>query len=397
MSQRRLPSHLAPVFAVVFIDLLGFGIVIPILPYYAKTFGADGWDLGILMASFSFFQFLFGPIWGHLSDRFGRKRILLLTVIGTSIGYALVGIANSLTALLLSRSISGIFSANLSAAQAMVSESTQGEARARALGLVGAALGMGFLLGPPLGGALSHWGYSAPLYFAAALALINALFIWKKVQGFGPKENAQKRVGFLHSLRIVSAAPTSLLAIGLYFFFTLALTQMEVSFALSLEKRFGIDALGTGLLMTAMGITMAIMQMRGVRWARARWNQSLCIAAGLGFFGVGLAFMGVAPALTWVGVGILLAAVGQSLLQPNLSAAASDQLPPENHGLAYGAYQSAGSLARIVGPLTAGSTLAHASTETPFFTGTLILGTLLILWFVPSQKWSPNRLFSLKS
>ena len=145
-------SSLLIVFLIVFIDLVGFGIVIPILPYYAKEFGASGWELGWLMTSYSLMQFLFSPFWGRISDRYGRRPILLMSILGTSIFMAVLGFADSLMWLFIGRTLAGFFGANISTAYAYVSDITTEENRAKGMGLVGAAFGLGFIFGPAIGG-----------------------------------------------------------------------------------------------------------------------------------------------------------------------------------------------------------------------------------------------------
>src|SRR3989344_4688486 len=169
-------NPLIAIFFVVFIDLVGFGIVIPILPYYAKSFGAQATTLGWLMMCYSGMQFLFSPFWGSLSDRIGRRPVILTCLVGISASMALLGFAKSLVWLFSARLLAGFFGANISTAAAYIADVTKPENRARGMGMIGAAFGLGFLFGPALGGILSRWGYGTGGYVAAGLALLNFLF-----------------------------------------------------------------------------------------------------------------------------------------------------------------------------------------------------------------------------
>src|SRR5262245_16201796 len=169
-------SPLLIIFLVVFVDLVGFGIVIPILPYYAKSFGASATTLGILMMCYSGMQFLFSPFWGRLSDRIGRRPVILTSILGIGLSMVVLGFARSLAWLFAGRLMAGFFGANISAASAYIADVTPPEKRAKGMGLIGAAFGLGFLFGPALGGVLSRWGYGTAALVAAAISLFNFLF-----------------------------------------------------------------------------------------------------------------------------------------------------------------------------------------------------------------------------
>ena len=166
-------SPLVIIFFTVFIDLLGFGIIIPLLPFYAEHYGASAFVVGLLSTSFSAAQFLFAPLWGRLSDRIGRRPVILIGLLGSALSYALFAIATSLPLLFVARTLAGIAGANIPTAQAFIADVTTPEKRARGMGLIGAAFGLGFIFGPAIGGFLSHWGYAAPAWFAAALSFAN--------------------------------------------------------------------------------------------------------------------------------------------------------------------------------------------------------------------------------
>jgi len=170
MNNKKLVS----VILVVFIDLLGFSLILPLLPYYAATFGANGFVTGLLVASYAAMQFVGAPLLGRMSDRYGRRPVLLLSIAGTSIGFLVLGFANALWMLFASRIIDGLTGGNLSVAQAYISDVTDAKDRAKGLGLVGAAFGLGFIIGPVSGGLLSQWGYAVPAFAAAAAITFRA-------------------------------------------------------------------------------------------------------------------------------------------------------------------------------------------------------------------------------
>ncbi len=202
-------SPLVIIFVTVFIDLLGFGIIIPLLPFYAETFGASAVVVGLLATSFSLMQFLFAPVWGRLSDIFGRRPIILVGLMGSALSYLAFGLAASLPMLFGARILAGIAGANIPTAQAFIADSTTPENRAKGMGLVGAAFGLGFIFGPAIGGFLSHWGYSAPAFFAATLSLANfsaALFFLP--ESLPPeKRGAHARPGRIAAFRRALSRP----------------------------------------------------------------------------------------------------------------------------------------------------------------------------------------------
>jgi multidrug resistance protein len=173
-----LKSPLAVIFLTVFIDLIGFGIVIPILPYYIEAFGGTPFEVGLLFAAYSVMQFIFAPIWGQLSDKYGRRPILFFSLLGTSLGFLILGLANTLLLVFAGRILSGIMGANISTAQAYIADVTTEENRAKGMGLIGAAFGLGFIFGPAIGGVLSQFGNHTPFYFAAILSLANAILLY---------------------------------------------------------------------------------------------------------------------------------------------------------------------------------------------------------------------------
>ncbi|HEY7544928.1 MAG TPA: MFS transporter, partial [Blastocatellia bacterium] len=232
MNRKRSP--LAIIFITIFIDLVGFGIVIPVLPLYAKEFQASETVIGLLLGVFSAMQFIFAPILGKLSDRVGRRPVLMFSLIGTSIGFLTMGLANALWMLFLGRIIDGITGGNISTAQAYIADVTPPDERSKGMGLIGAAFGLGFIVGPAIGGVMSHISPAAPFYFAAALAAANATalyFLLPESLSADSRNRAQSRPSII---KFVSETGGWQLraAMTTYFFATVAFAMLTATFAL---------------------------------------------------------------------------------------------------------------------------------------------------------------------
>jgi len=261
MNKKMLSS----VILVVFIDLLGFSLILPLLPYYAKTFGANGFVTGMLVSSYAAMQLLGAPVLGRLSDRFGRRPVLLLSIFGTFIGFLLLGFATTLWMLFASRLIDGITGGNISVAQAYISDVTDPKDRAKSLGLIGAAFGLGFIIGPVTGGVLSQWGYAVPAFVAAGLAFINLLlvFFWLPESLTRERRAAmpvkQPSVS-MSALWVALQRPFTGSLLITRFFFGLAFALFQTIFALYALERFSLTATQTGYILTYIGVLSVITQ-----------------------------------------------------------------------------------------------------------------------------------------
>ena len=244
----RNRSTLPILFSVIIIDLIAFGIIIPVLPAYAKDLGESALMLGVLLATHAALQFVFAPIWGRLSDRIGRRPVMLFSMFGTSISMVILGLADSFEGLLLARVLSGTFSANISVATAYVADVTHESERTRFMGMVGASFGVGFILGPALGGGLAWLGHGVPMFFAAGLAFINC--VWAAFSLVEPQRSEgenQPRSGFIRALRDAMADSVAARLCVTNFFFTLGVTQLESTFFYFMNDRFGYRPESGGL------------------------------------------------------------------------------------------------------------------------------------------------------
>lgn len=353
-------SPLLVIFTTVFIDLVGFGIVIPVLPHYAEgtQFNATPRAIGLLFASYSMMQLLSSPILGRLSDRHGRRPVLLLSLIGTGIGFLVMGFAGSLWMLFLGRIIDGISGGNISTAQAYIADITTREERARGMGLIGAAFGLGFIFGPAIGGVLSQWGIHVPFLFAAGLSFANAVLLYFTLpETVTPDHPARvsaargRSVG--HLLRSLKQ-PRLSYVLAIYFLFVVAFSIMTSSFALYTMFRFGYTAVHNGYLFAYVGVIAVVVQ--GVLIGRLvkRFGELPLIIVGALCFAISLfAVPFVGP--VWGGLaGLLIGggifSLGNSLSTPALNSLASKSVGLGEQGGVLGVTQSVASLARVVGP-----------------------------------------------
>ncbi len=372
---------LLSLFLVVFIDLLGFGIVIPILPYYAQSLGADAWQLGWLMTSYSLMQLLVAPLWGSLSDRIGRRPVLLVSILGTMGSLLLLSQAHSLLWLFLGRLLAGAFGANISTAYAYIADVTTEENRAKGMGIIGAGFGMGFIFGPAIGGVLSAHSYSTPMLFAAGLAAVNfVLALWLlREPPLSAAERAARRTKRwqLSALRSLSTGDGrrsfSAHAIGLFFLSTFALTQMEVVFALYMNSTYHYDARASGMLLAMIGVIMALVQGGAIGRLARRFGEVRLILAGSLLCAIGLGALSLSQAIGFSIGSLCVMALGHGILHPSLSSLTSLDAPPAQRGAILGLFQSAGSLARVVGPPCAGWLYDHSSPRSPFMAAALVL------------------------
>ena len=366
----------AILFVTVFIHLLGFGIIIPLLPYYAETYGAHAFHIGLLTTSFSLCQFLFAPVWGRLSDRVGRRPVLIGSLLVTAVSYLIYAAAHSLTVLFLSRMLAGTAGAVLSTAQAYVADTTTPENRTKGMGLIGAAFGMGFIFGPALGGILSQWGYAAPAYASAGLALVAAVFAYFRLGESLPPEvraEAATRRSARTGWREAFARPVVGTVLGLFFTATLCFAGMEAILALFTQRYFNWGPHQIGYLFAYVGVVAALMQAGIVGRLVKRFGERSLVRAGLLLMGVAFATAGVVPPMALFLVAMGLISVASGILTPSLSGLISLATPAEEQGGVLGIYQSLGSLARAVGPFLGGFVFDVVSPGAPLWMAGIVL------------------------
>ncbi len=370
-------SPLIVIFTTVFIDLIGFGIVIPVLPYYAEgtIFNATPRTVGLLFASYSIMQLIFSPVLGGLSDKHGRRPVLLLSIIGTGIGFLVLGFARTLFMLFVGRILDGITGGNISTAQAYIADITTTENRAKGMGLIGAAFGLGFIFGPALGGILSQWGIHVPFVFAAALCFANAILLYFTLpETVTPDHPAKNRAARGRSFRNVLNSlkqPRLAFVLIIYFLFIVAFSIMTSAFALYTMFRFGYDATHTGYLFAYVGVIAVIIQGGLIGRLVKRFGELPLVIVGALCFAISLfAVPFVGPAAGGLGALLLgggVFSMGNSLATPALTSLASKSVGPSEQGAVLGVTQSVASLARAVGPslqaLLISSSIAHLGAD----------------------------------
>jgi MFS transporter, DHA1 family, tetracycline resistance protein len=354
----------ATIFLTVFIDVLGFGIVIPVLPIYAEHFGASPLEIGGIVGIFSLMQFLLAPFWGRLSDRFGRRPMLLAGMVGTVAGYLLMGFAGSVLALFVARLVAGAAGANIGVAHAYLADLSTPETRARAMGLLGAAFGMGLVFGPALGGLASErYGYPAPMFMAAGLGVVNlvfvAMFLPESHRGSAPAPHA----GLLRGLADHVRGRQYAWSLAAYFSVITGFSMLTTIFALYVLHRFGLGLAQTGAIFAGMGLLGAVVQGGLTGRLVKRFGEAGLARTGTVLMAAGLAGLAVAGSVPTMVAMAFLAGLGNSLLMPSLTSLASRAADPEWQGRALGVLQSGGSLARFLGPMAAGTLLALETTS----------------------------------
>jgi len=379
-------SPLASILSIVFIDLIGFGMIIPILPLYAQGFRATEWQIGLLLASYSFMQFLASPALGWFSDRYGRKPVLLCSLIGSAAGYMLMASAVSLATLFAARILAGISGASVGTASAYIADITPPENRSKRIGLIGAAFGIGFILGPAIGGILSHFSVAAPFWFAAILSILNAIVMWVVLPE--PERHAvrqQGRVDLRETLEQAGSWRLGVITVT-YFIGIAGFAIVTVIYAQVSNRRFDLNQSQISYIFVMMGLIGALIQGGAIgRLARRFGDVDLAIA-GFALMAVSMIAMPLAhsiPVFLLFSAGL---AMGNSLSQPTISAIASKGASPALQGRVLGVVQSAGSLGRVFGPVIAGILLTsdHLRSNsrygnTPFLVGGFIIGIAFVL------------------
>ena len=373
----RNRSVLPILFSVIILDLIGFGIVIPILPAYTKELGASAGILGILLATHAALQFLFAPIWGRLSDRFGRRPIMLITIAGTCSALLMLGLAESILGLFVSRLLSGLFSANISVATAYVADVTEESERTRWMGMVGASFGIGFILGPALGGLLHPYGSGIPAFAAAGLAAAN--LIWAAFSLEEPKRHearTEKRGGLRVALRDPVVARICLTNL----IFTLGVAQLESTFFYWMSDQFGYTVRQVAYILVAMAVVMASIQGGGIRPLVARLGEKRMLVGGLVVMALAFPVIPSVSTIALLMIPLAFSALGRAIAQPPMTSLISMRGKASQRGELMGVFQSSAALARIMGPLLAGF-LYDFYAPMPFYLagGLFAIGAILAL------------------
>lgn len=376
------------IFVTALLDLLGFGMILPILPFYAQQYGASDFQVGVLFASYSAAQLVFAPLLGRLSDRWGRRPVLLASIAGALLAHLAFAGAGSFVVLVAARTAAGVAAGNLSIAQAYMADVTPPGERSRAMGLIGAAFGLGFVLGPAFGGALALIDRVAVPLGAAALAAVNLAVASRWLpESRDVAARRRSRAGRWLDPRAIARLAADRPVVGLLvlsFLVTFCISLMEATLALFVQARFGFGDWETSLLFVLVGVVMVVVQAGLVGRAVARWGERRLIPFGMAAMGAGLLVLGAAGAVAALAVALGLLALGAGLNNPTTLGLLSQLSGEEAQGGVLGLARSAGALARVVGPLAGTWIFARAGDPWPFWSGggLMIASLALAAWVV---------------
>lgn len=397
-TEKFFTKPLLIIFLTVFIDLVGFGIVIPALPYYVESeiFRATPFEIGILFASYSLMQFIFSPILGSLSDKYGRRPVLFFSILGSAIGYLFIGFASALWMVFVGRIVAGITGGNISTAQAYIADVTTKENRAKGMGLFGAMFGLGFIFGPAIGGILSRYGIHVPFLFAAALSFLNAALLYfilpESVNKDAYKASEMRKSRIVELFESLKNAQFGTLN-AIYFFLVTAFSIMTYAFVLFTIERFGYTAEQNGYIFAFIGVLAIIFQ--GGLFARLaeRLGENFlmivgCLVMAASLFAIPYISPQFGGLLALLFVTAMLA-VGNSMASPAATSLVSKISDEAEQGKSLGVMQSGASLARAIGPALGGVLLNNAANhidnitiQRTFWTASVIMIVAAVISFL---------------
>ena len=375
---------MAAVSFTVFLDLVGFGMILPLLPFYASTFGASAFEIGLLFASYSLAQFVCSPLWGRLSDRIGRRPPLLFSIVLSCVAYLVLAAAPTLALVFAARLLAGAAAANYTIAQAFVADVTTPDDRAKAMGWLGAAFGLGFVIGPALGGGASYFGETAVPLVAAALAAVNFVFVWRVVPETRTPDSEKKSIPKVRT--VLARSPRLLPLMALYGVVIFGFSAMEATLALLCEERLDFGIRETSMLFVFVGLVMALIQGGLIGRLVARFGENRLLVAGLLSMSAGLLSLTKVDSLAVLLPAATLLAIGSALYNPSAFSLMSQLAPVEAQGSVLGVARSLGALARVFGPIWGGWAFHQLGVTSPFMSGGILLALM-----IPGALWMTRR------
>ena len=402
--EKKVPmrtARLINIFLVVFVDMLGFGLILPLLPYYAENFNATPLIIGLLVASYAAASLLGAPLMGRLSDRYGRRLILLLSVVGTFIGYLLLGFAQPIGSLLanlfashavnafiigilfLSRTLDGITGGNITVAQAYISDVTDETNRSRGLGVIGSAFGLGFIIGPAMGGLLSRWGYNIPAFASAGLTFLNLVSIFfflpesltheQRATAMRQQRPSLTLKALMSALNRPKVGPLLLVR----FFLMLAFAMFQSVFALFAQRKLNLTAQSTGFVLTYIGFYSVLVQGVGIGLLTKRFKDNALIITALWLMFFGLIGWSLTPNLPGMLLAILPLSGGGWTVNTIITSAITKAVEPEEIGGMLGISSALESITRVIAPTIGGFILGSIGTWAPG-----VFSAVVILWAI---------------
>jgi multidrug resistance protein len=374
-----MPAGYWTIWTTVALDLVGFGIVVPILGRYAERFGANGLQVGLMFASFSIAQMVFAPILGRISDKVGRKPVIVFSLIGTAVGSFVTGAAGALWVLFLGRILDGASGASVAVAQGAVADIAPPEQRARLMGMLGAAFGVGFVVGPALGGLAALGGPHVPFYLAGSIAAINAIAAMIRLPETKPDtshitEKHQRGTALSPALKRFAL-------VG--FLSMLGFAGFEATFSIWGEKQFGFTEGSASIVFVFVGVTLVAVQGGLIGPLTQRLGSRKLLRIGLSLVAVGLLLLGFSTTWPLLFIALFLLSLGQGMSGPSGSALVAELAPVERRGEAIGYQQSTAAFGRVAGPVMAGALFDHVGISAPFFvSGVLILCAVGSVWSI---------------
>ncbi len=398
-------SPLLPIFLIVLVDILGMTIILPLLPFYAERMGASATVVGLLVSSYAACQLVAGPILGQISDRTGRKPVLMVSQIGTLIGFLILARAQVLWVVFLSRIIDGITAGNLSLAQAYIADVTRPSERSKSFAVIGIAFGIGFLIGPAISGFLATFGYSAPVYAAATLSLSSilcTLFLLPSTppvpeseteeSDLGPPLPAGKRLGIfdLAGYLVYFSRPVLRKYLWLFFLFAFSFSSYVSGFALFAQRRFGFGPREVGFVFAWVGFLGIILQGGLIGRLVKRFGERKLVFSGFAGAAIGYSLVGFAFDWRWLYAFSAIGSYGMGVLRPSITSLVTQHAARHEQGVVLGLTQSLTSICAIVAPLIAGVLIDHhlLSTWALVAAGTCVVG---MLSSIPKTAEAPNR------
>jgi DHA1 family tetracycline resistance protein-like MFS transporter len=366
------------IFLTILVNLIGFGIIVPLLPFYAETFGASPFAIGLLFAVFSLCQLFAAPVLGHWSDRYGRRPVLIISLAGTAVSFVMMALAHSYAMLFVARVVDGLSGGNISTARAYVADVTEPKDRSRAYGLIGAAFGLGFILGPALSGLLAKVSITAPIWAAAGITAIAMVMAWFWLPETVHRAHAGTGLPFRH-VATMMRRPGLRRVLVIDFVYWFAFAVFQTTFALFAARRFNFDAPQTGYLFAAFGLFGAIVQGVLIHPIVRRFGDKPAFMLGLTFTTIGLVATALTHSVAVLAFTLVPLALGIGIGHPTMTSLVSRAGERDEQGRVQGAASAVESLGRTIGPMWGSASLQRFGDSTPYISAAAFLVLTLII------------------